>query len=44
MRVITPIAISRRSAGVSGHGYKVARNLVVRVDVSTVGTYIYTMI
>ena len=27
MRVMTPIAISRRSAGVSGHGYRVARNL-----------------
>ena len=26
IRVITPIAISRRSAGVSGHGYNVARN------------------
>ena len=28
MRVITPNAISRRSAGVSGHGYNVARNLI----------------
>lgn len=27
IRVITPMAISRRSCGVSGHGYSVARNL-----------------